>query len=431
MANEFYDHTTYPATSSTLASSPMRSELDAVEAGFDKLPTMAGNGGEIVAVNSGATALEAITTTGTGSGVRATSPTLVTPNLGTPTVLVGTNITGTAAGFTAGSVSNLAGGSAGNIPYQSGAGATGFSAAGTAGQALVSGGTGAPTWTTGTLALAGNFTTSGAHAVTFTFTGVTGVTFPTTGTLATLAGSETLTNKGINGSNNTLTNVPLTTAVTGTLPVANGGTGIATTTAYSPVFSGTTATGAFQASLGPGTSGEVLTSAGAGALPTWSAASSGKFKELVYVAKTDTFSSATTGAWTSITGVVASTTTSPAVVSTDKVLITVTLAASSSVAADRVVFRVTRDGTAIGIGDAASSRIRATAGFSGFDAAGIVPISFQVVDEPADTSAHTYQVQFNSIDSVGTFYINRSSGDDDAGSRSRGISTITLARVGA
>lgn len=42
--------------------------------------------------------------TGTGSLVFATSPTLVTPNLGTPSTLVGTNITGTASGLTAGNV---------------------------------------------------------------------------------------------------------------------------------------------------------------------------------------------------------------------------------------------------------------------------------------------------------------------------------------
>ena len=40
--------------------------------------------------------------TGTGGLVRATSPTLVTPNLGTPSACVGTNITGTAAGLDAG-----------------------------------------------------------------------------------------------------------------------------------------------------------------------------------------------------------------------------------------------------------------------------------------------------------------------------------------
>ena len=42
--------------------------------------------------------------TGTGSLVFATSPTLVAPALGTPTALVGTNITGTAGGLTAGNV---------------------------------------------------------------------------------------------------------------------------------------------------------------------------------------------------------------------------------------------------------------------------------------------------------------------------------------
>jgi len=40
--------------------------------------------------------------TGTGSAVFATSPTLVTPALGTPTALVGTNITGTAAALSIG-----------------------------------------------------------------------------------------------------------------------------------------------------------------------------------------------------------------------------------------------------------------------------------------------------------------------------------------
>ena len=46
--------------------------------------------------------------TGTGASVFATSPTLVTPALGTPSALVGTNITGTAAGLTAGNVTTNA-----------------------------------------------------------------------------------------------------------------------------------------------------------------------------------------------------------------------------------------------------------------------------------------------------------------------------------
>jgi hypothetical protein len=57
--------------------------------------------------------------------------------------------------------------------------------------------------------------------------------------------------------------------------VANGGTGLATTTAYSVVFTGTTSTGNFQASAGPGTATHVLTSNGPGALPTFQAPAPG------------------------------------------------------------------------------------------------------------------------------------------------------------
>ena len=46
--------------------------------------------------------------TGSGSNVLSDSPTLVTPALGTPSALVGTNITGTASGLTAGNVTTNA-----------------------------------------------------------------------------------------------------------------------------------------------------------------------------------------------------------------------------------------------------------------------------------------------------------------------------------
>jgi len=55
----------------------------------------------------------------------------------------------------------------------------------------------------------------------------------------------------------------------GTAVVAGGGTGIATTTPYSVICAGTTATGPFQSLASLGNAGEQLTSNGAGALPTW------------------------------------------------------------------------------------------------------------------------------------------------------------------
>lgn len=60
-----------------------------------------------------------------------------------------------------------------------------------------------------TVTLGGNLVTSGAFAVTLTLTAGTNVTLPITGTLATLAGSETLTNK-------TLTSAVIATGLSGT-----------------------------------------------------------------------------------------------------------------------------------------------------------------------------------------------------------------------
>jgi hypothetical protein len=54
----------------------------------------------VLAVVNGGTGVT--TSTGTGNTVLSNSPTLVTPALGTPTALVGTNITGTAAGLSIG-----------------------------------------------------------------------------------------------------------------------------------------------------------------------------------------------------------------------------------------------------------------------------------------------------------------------------------------
>lgn len=78
---------------------------------------------------------------------------------------------------------------------------------------------------TGTITVSGNTSIgSSTHTVSLSTSGNTSVTLPTTGTLATLAGSETLTNKTINGSSNTLT-VLAGSQLSGQVPLASGGTG--------------------------------------------------------------------------------------------------------------------------------------------------------------------------------------------------------------
>lgn len=89
------------------------------------------NSGSLIEATTNGRLQDAVTT-GTGNAVRATSPTFVTPALGTPSSVVLTNATGTAAGLTAGNVTtnaNLTGpitstGNATAVAAQTGTGST-------------------------------------------------------------------------------------------------------------------------------------------------------------------------------------------------------------------------------------------------------------------------------------------------------------------
>ena len=93
------------------------------------------------------------------------------------------------------------------------------------------------------------------------------------GTIPTAYGGTGLTT--FTAANGALYSTSASALAAGTLPVAAGGTGATSATAYAVQCGGTTSTGAYQSIASVGTTGQVLTSNGAGALPTFQAAGGG------------------------------------------------------------------------------------------------------------------------------------------------------------
>ena len=157
----------------------------------------------------------------------------------------------------------------------------------------------------------------------------------------------------------------------------------------------------------------------------------GKILQVVSTTLTSTYSESISSGVSSNTVTGLSALVTPA--STDsKVLVTVHLYMSSEVAFGFGGFVLRRGATAIGIGDASSSRSRVTA-FAGAytnDDDDIALVSASFLDSPASISELTYAVSLHARQSTtSTYYVNRSSGNRDAARDGRPVSTITLMEV--
>jgi hypothetical protein len=95
--------------------------------------------------------------------------------------------------------------------------------------------------------------------------------------LSSVSVTGTITNAALTASKPVFTDASKNLVSTGTLAVDQGGTGNATATAYAVQCGGTTTTAAHQSVASVGTSGQVLMSNGAGALPTFQTVSTKAF----------------------------------------------------------------------------------------------------------------------------------------------------------
>jgi hypothetical protein len=114
MSSTFYAKTGNPAAQSRGLSSQVRDEFALIEAGLDKLPSLSGNGGKVVAVNAGGTALESVAAVHdlavTASAIDSTPIGVTTP----------ASVRGTTVTATTGFIGAIAGAVTGNVTADTG-----------------------------------------------------------------------------------------------------------------------------------------------------------------------------------------------------------------------------------------------------------------------------------------------------------------------
>jgi len=224
-----------PATATTVTLNLPATSGNIVGTGSTGVVTTAMISGQI-AVAQGGTGVA--TSTGTGSVVLNTSPTLITPALGTPASGVLTNATGLPLTTAVTGILPIANGGSGTATPAIVAG-TNVTVSGTwPNQTVNATASGSGTVTSVSVVsangLAGTVATATSTPAITLSTSITGVLKGNgTAISAATAGTDYLAPGGALGTpaSGTLTNttgLPLTTGVTGTLPIANGGTGTTT-----------------------------------------------------------------------------------------------------------------------------------------------------------------------------------------------------------
>lgn len=300
----------------------------------------------------------------------------------------------------------------------------------TAGQILRSGSNAAPSWSTATYpdtTTANNLLYSSAtNVVASLATANNGVLITSGAGVPSISSTLPAAVQGNITATGALASGSLAAGFT-PVTVPLGGTGNTTFTAYSVICAGTTATGTFQNVSGVGTAGQVLTSNGAAALPTWQAVASltGATFNTQSTTLTTTFS-ATSSSYTDVTGLSVSITPTSA---SNKVLIMASINHSNvSDGVNYNTFQLLRGATPIGNGTAAGSRTVAGCAGVSVDNDSITNTFILFIDSPATTSATTYKIQGAALTGF-TFYINRSGVDTDSASYVRASSTITVMEV--
>jgi hypothetical protein len=242
-------------------------------------------------------------------------------------------------------------------------------------------------------------------------TGLTGggasgdVTLAIDSTVATLTGTQTLTNK-------TLTSPALTTPT------------ISTIDAKGDLLAGTADNTIGRLAIG--TNGQVLVADSAETTGMKWAPPGGKILQVVNVMKTDPFTTTSTS-FTDITGLSASITPSA---TNSKILVFATLSMVGASGTNGALSRLLRDSTVIVQSDAAGSRDRSMSQIEAI-ATTTAFTSVSYLDTPNTTSALAYKIQTRTNVAAQTSYINRTITDSDVGVYGRSVSSITLMEVGA